>query len=576
MKSKKLIVLSLLLIVCLLAGCGSQVDTSESVNTSKVEEGSSVTEEDANVQIADKPSSYDLDLISGIEGNVSFDENQSKTASVDFLGDGQKKSVVLEDENGLTWKLAIPPNALIEEQTITMTAVNNIKSSLGELSGGVVLKPDGLKFIVPVTLSVKGRDIEKSGFIFSGNGTGEKLEFANAQRSSNTLDMQLHHFSSAFAVPPSDEVFEKYTKMADKQRNSAEAAARGLLRKPIEVSTPPSIPLKCHHDTEANDDFVLGIFIEEFNRPEHEVINALLSSAKSRVLLTGDEYDPEYKLELRLLNRLIKKANALLDKYRGQDDRYIPVVRAALNAEKNYMLLGGNADDVKFLLPKASAWAKEIADKYLKELIENHDYRNIHPVMKIAREAALFGANMGSFDEELKKALSFKLEYTNKINPGKEYSYEFEVKGEAPIDMTFGKLLGTGSGNYTKFSINDPESISKMSNMSATFPINVVITDFMPCESDTFNIYIDRFGAESEYITIDSSDPEVPPKTIVSEGMVHKLTSDLFQENKEESRYKFAVALKNGQKNAAEQNFTGTVKVFDVDFTLKLIHTPEG
>ncbi len=528
--------------------------------------------------VSNSNGTYALNLESGIPGSVSFEENVANTVSVDFITDGQEKNLVLEDENGLTWTLTIPSNALAGEQTITISAMKNINSSLGALSGGIVLKPDGLKFIVPATLSVKGNNIEKSGFVFSGNGDGGNLEFSEADRKQDSIDIQLYHFSTVFAAPPSGEAYDKYTRAADNQRKSAEAAAKELLKKPVNVPVPPSISLICHHDTEAQDDFVLDIFIEEFNKQELEIVNALISSARSHVLLTGDEYDPDYSLEIRLLNRLMNKAETLMDKYMDQEDRYIPVVRAALAAEKKFMLLAGSSGDAKSLLPKVAKWAKEIADKFLKELTENHEYKNIHPVIKIAREAALLGSNMDGVLEELQKALSFKIEYKNDFYLGIDRDMHVEVKGEAQINFMYDQNNAPpvdGTCKYTNFEVIGLEDDFKMvmDNMSDTFPIKLGIENFMPCKSDTFDICIDRFGAESESITL--TVPEIPAKTKTSPGFVHKATSDLFEDKKQDSIYKFGVNLKNGQKNAAEQNFSNSSDIAETTITLKLIHTPE-
>jgi outer membrane murein-binding lipoprotein Lpp len=102
---------------------------------------------------------------------------------------------------------------------------------------------------------------------------------------------------------PAGASIEELAERVDGERKSAEAAAKELLKNPVEAPFPPSISLKCHHDTEAQDDAIINKFIEEFNKPELEVLNALLSASGNKELLTGNLSDPKFNLELRVLNK---------------------------------------------------------------------------------------------------------------------------------------------------------------------------------------------------------------------------------------------------------------------------------
>ncbi len=376
-----------------------------------------------------------------------------------------------------------------------------------------------------------------------------------------------------------DDTVEKSAQNASEQRKAAEAAAKKLLKTPIDVQHPPSISLKCHHATEKQEDAIIDKFIEEFNKPELEVFLALISSATDTELTTGELPDRKFTLELRVLNRLIEKANTLITKYRGDEDKYIAVSRAAFSVEKRYQLLAGSGED-NSLLPKLSAWAKEIAEKYLRELKENHEYKNIHPIFKIAREAGLLGVDMGKYvNEDLRKALMFKIEYTNKMNSGRDWSFAYEVTGEAPLDLSLATTQisafeGEGIGRYVNFMVNGLEGgEAVMDNIAETFPIHFVVDNFNPCESDTFNIYMDRFGLGGESITMIPEEPDIPPKTVTGPA-VQGGTEYSFQENKQGDLYKFTVDLNNGNKNAAEKTFTASNERVEVELTLKLIHTP--
>lgn len=574
---KKTTLLLLLIAVFMLAACSSQgVGTGAESTVSDSAE--SEASEEGTVALVEKPQSYDLGLKAGIDGKVSFEEDTSNSTVLEFLADGQEKTAVLEDGNGLVWKLTVPANALAGRQQIEVTAMKNINSSLGELYGGVILKPDGLRFLESVTLSVSGKGVESSGFAFSGNGSGDRLEFSELKRNQGSIDMKLYHFSTAYADPMSEKTIKDMADMADEQRKSAEAAAQKLLKQPIEAPYPPSISLKCHHETEAQDEAVLKQFLEEFSQPEMEVLNALLSAARSSELLTGQLPDQDFKLELRLVSRLMKKANALINEYKGQEEKYIAVSRAALETERKYQLLAGSGGE-NSLIPKLSEWAKEIAVKYLQELKDKHEYKNLHPILKIAREAALLGADIDQLiNEDLRNALRFKVEYSNNMNTGRDWGFAFEVMGEAELDFSLvlqqPVIEGAGTGTYKNFQVNGLEDgTAVMENISQTFPIRFTVEGFNPCQSDTFTISMDRFGAESETVTLTPDDPEIPPKT-VSGGAVQGGTEYSFQDLKQENMCKFTVDLKNGSVNAADQTFTRDNDRVAVELNLKLIHTP--
>lgn len=549
----KKILLPILLAVALLAGCGANQEAGQSNHS-----GSNLNME--------------------INGTMSFEEDLSNVAGVDYLADGQSKSIVLKDPKGLTWELFIPVGALLDPQKITMSSMKTINSDLGEISSGVILKPDGLQFRSPVTLSVKWGDEGKSGVLLSGDGNGEKLQLSIIQRNQDTVEMKLFHFSTAYAAS-SQETIENLADMAKEQRSAAEKAAKKLLKQPIEVPEPPSISLKCHHETESRDEALIKQFIEAVGKPEMDTVMALLTAARSTQLITGNLPDDKFELELRLLGRLMKKANMLIDQYRGNEDMYMAVSRAALEAESKYQLLVGSGSETT-CLPKLSAWAKEIAKKYLKELVENHEYKNIHPIHKIAREGSLLGSNMDRFlNEELRSALCFKVESINKINEGRDWGFAYEVNAVVEIDLLKNPMLkiaeGIGEASYTAFQVNDlDDGEGILENMKETFPVRFLIEDFYPCESNIFYISVDCFGAQNETFTLIPDEPEIPPVT-KSVNVVQSASEQGFQEYKQDSVFRFPVELRNGQEVVAEKTFEVDKENVAIQYTLKLIHTPK-
>lgn len=577
---KKMQVLSLLLALFLLTGCAGPEAPSQMGDTSK-EEGSAVQAvipelEEDDVSLVDKPADYP-DLRALINGSISFEEDPSIQASVDFPADGTEKSITLKDGNGLTWELTIPADALAEPQTITIAAMKNIESSLGKISGGVVLQPDGLNFVAPVTLSVKGEAVGTPGLIFSGNSKGEELELPIAQEGQDSTGIMLFHFSTAYATSD-QQVLDSIAQDAKDSIRKLSALAKQILSKPIEVPVPPAIPIKCHHDTEDQDAIKLEKYLKDFYKPEGDLINALIAARKQMGFATSTS--PEVEIELQLMRRLIKKGNKLIRQYKGQEEMYLPVAVAVLKAEKDTALMGESLDGDYSFLPALAEWAYSIGQKYLDDLIRNHQYKNIHPIMKLARHAALLGTpKANKLLEELQQAATFQLETTNTTKIGiapsiVTYVVESKTKLMGLNINKDGVVRGDGSGTYKSFEVpilEGSELKLEMDQLGKSFGVRVGLDGFIPCQSDTFKILIDRFGAESETLT--SIVPGTPPVT-KTKPVVQQTCEKGFADKNQGGLYEFIVTLRDGQKVAVEQTFPASDKGMDIEFQVKLTHMP--
>ncbi|MGI5836342.1 MAG: hypothetical protein ACOX87_07605, partial [Chloroflexota bacterium] len=490
---------------------------------------------------------------------------------------GTEKTLSLESGNGLNWVLTIPAGALDHPETITMTDMKNVSSSLGDISGGVVLQPDGLSFTVPATLSVRGAGIETSGLLFSGNGKGEELELSIVQRNQDAVEMTLFHFSTAY-VSNDDTVIAGLAQDARDSIRKMSALAKQILKRPIEVPVPPAIPIKCHHDTEDQDAKKLEKYRNDFGKPEEGIISALIAAKRNLALTTGESTD--YTVELRLVNRLIKKGNMLIRQYKGQEDMFYAVSMVTLDAERQSALLGESLSEDYSFMPVLAEWAYSIAQKYLDGLVRNHEYKNIHPVIKLAATLAALSPPKGnSFLEQLQQALTFQLETMNTVTIGVAPSlvtYEVESKAEtrALTESKTGMVRANGTGTYKSFKVPPLEGSElklELKQLGSAFDVLVGIEGFLPCMSDTFTIYVDRFGAESETIT--SFVPETPP-TSKEKPVVQMTCEKGFADRKKDGLYAFVLTVRDGQEVAGEQTFTASDTGMDIRYEVKLTHTP--
>ena len=113
--------------------------------------------------------------------------------------------------DGTTYELAVPPEALVSPETLTLTPV----AKLGSMPGGkdalaVQFAPDGLTFARPATLRItppRPRARRPVGLAYSRSGAD--LELAPASRNGGSLVVEVSHFSGAGASTISERDFER-------------------------------------------------------------------------------------------------------------------------------------------------------------------------------------------------------------------------------------------------------------------------------------------------------------------------------------------------------------------------------
>ncbi|MHB8841415.1 MAG: hypothetical protein ACYC56_06465 [Candidatus Aquicultor sp.] len=530
-----------------------------------------------------------VNLKSDIPGGVTFTVNKKVTASLNYQDNGKDQVLTLVDGGGLTWRLNIPANAIMGNKKIKMTALNNVKNkTIGDLSGGVLLEPNGLYFIVPATLSVSGRNLEKNGVILTGDHNGKQLNYAINTSNGKTIETQLFHFSGAYAGEL-DDAFNKGTRKAAMDAyETIVDEAKALLKKPIEVTEPPSISLKCKKDEENEEDSAaVQEFIKASLEPEATLINRLLAQRKAYAQASGSDKMPSSnEWEIALGERMVKKGQLMIEQNKPKEDKFLAVTSFALAAEKNLNLLAvGSGTKLTTLLPSLATWAETVARKFVKEINNNHDYTYLGPAMKMFRYAAVLGANGQGYVDELEKSMRFRVEYENHVNAGSAKHFDIITKGEAKINLLTGKDTASGTGKYTSYIYRGiVKEFKSTLDMPNEYPVSAFLFNFEPCKSDTFDILIDNLGADSEkFVGTVSSEDFTFTKSKVAKGYVKAIVSRLFKDKKASASdaallggdfYKFSMQLKNKSKTAAEQTFEASDDRFSTKCTIKLIHDP--
>ena len=175
----KRIVALILVLSCLLTGCSRLDKLSENKTDSKTSgsEAADITEsgsysgvgaDDLEVEIVDTSPEL-MEFPSKSIGNASFTVETEKRAKLEYPADGKAQSISIMDASGIEWTLEIPKNALIDEEEISITPLNNIELDKypGSTLHGILLEPDGLEFIKSSSITIKKAGETVKGVILS-------------------------------------------------------------------------------------------------------------------------------------------------------------------------------------------------------------------------------------------------------------------------------------------------------------------------------------------------------------------------------------------------------------------------
>lgn len=146
----------------------------------------------------------------GLNVGVTLDQPRSQATTVP-LGGGTLEATAAD---GTHYTLTIPPDALLEPTSITMTPVMGLSGSpvTGSATLGVHLAPDGLRLHQPATLLIEplgGPAVEAMSFAYAGSGAG--FHGYPLGLSIDELRFDLMHFSGYVVVlGPAIEVSTPY------------------------------------------------------------------------------------------------------------------------------------------------------------------------------------------------------------------------------------------------------------------------------------------------------------------------------------------------------------------------------
>jgi hypothetical protein len=521
--------------------------------------------DNTEISVVDKISSENQEIKPASLGNVTIKKDSGRSVSSIMP---ENKELVLEvtDASGAQWTLTIPAYAIPARTEISMTPLSEIKNGSYPcaITSGVMLEPDGLKFDKPGKLTVKLSSNSSPHIMLTGDSEGNGLNFMNAEQAKGSVTAAIEHFSTAYFQPENDPHMRDLQNKTTEDYKSVLQLVKELLKRPIEVLHPPDISLECLTDEKYAQ---ASEFADKTLQPEMLYFDELTKLGKEMCLLGSEQAEKE-SLEYagRIFARLALKADQLITLTKDMNpDTFLATAKAVLRCYQLAFAFNYKVPDPDEAM---GAYAKKTADYCLAELRDKHNFKYTRAAFEIGRFSALLG-NENTVDEVI-RALTFKLEY--KLNFDQtmgDWRSTWVINGKAEIKYAPSKnsyFAGSGQGEYEPI-------VSTYQGMSAgSFPFNVKITKFDPCETNSIIFNFDALSAQSEtyWFTQKPSDKTDDP-------YVKKFLDYLMPP--ENGQYALTLPFKNEQEEVCNDTVRKEENAeagrFTVDINIKLTHTPK-
>ncbi|MDD4493219.1 MAG: hypothetical protein PHV32_02535 [Eubacteriales bacterium] len=549
-------------IIIFLTGCSLKNILQPSENAAVSEDGMNTTAKDP----AEKHTVEKLNLL----GDVTFvpDSDGAKEAVFSY----EETVLRVKDSSGFTWKLTIPANGLLSEETITMTPLKDVKDARGRELSGVLLEPDGLKFIMPATLTITGDGAEQ-GWIYCADHSGKNPEFILVQQPDGKIEGKISHFSSAIVDQNPNLLDPEKKAVLDNWVKKTIPKVKDLLEDDLELPNPPKIDLECYDD---DADAEVGEYKKELSGDETAYL-AGLAQAYAVYIKMGDPMAGEIR---PLLNQLSKRAEAKIvefyEKYSPDPERYflaVALIEDAAVAYGSQFITGeessGELDDSVFkrIMDILRDWGKQTMEYIIEQIRTKHNYKLM--AAALITNNMLQAADVNLLDK-LRDAFTFKVSFDGKLVDSDEHgTTTWSTKGEALVRLESVEkfaLSGEGVGMNTDYHTTDKVMVPFM--LTKDFPVDVQVY-LAPCGKEQAVVFIDKLGAES--LTYKDEDGQEYTAYSVFNGMWI-----LLKDNYDKKKNMFGVVMDFESGGAVfEETMKGSSETAEVTYTIRLEHSPQ-
>lgn len=497
--------------------------------------------------------------------------------SGDFVTN-QAKVISFTDPDGNEWTLIVPKNALMSNETITMRYISGVQQDVfsGSQCAGVVFEPDGLHFIEPVYLEVKGAAISDKSCFLSATSDGANLNFSRSVFSEGQLTATIEHFSSYITyTPTSQPQIDQLAQIAAEDYKHAVKEVKEFLNSPISV---PPVPPDVEYSCKSGMNRALNMYVARASQPESELIKRILAAGRASGLFGNEEDAIDYARQLS--SRLLRKAIKLIRTYSNDNKKLIPVMNFTINVLKNADSLGTDTN-LSDYLETFSDWTECAVKELIDEIKTKHTYTNLCKMMALLHGKAIIEPSfeqtegmLEAYQQELSDAYYFHLSYEGRITDTDSDGGQsvWEVSGEVALTFDMIKstdnglfLSGTGTCEYTDFTYNGKRD-TRLAPSLESIAVNVYITE----KKDNLymlSVNVDTIAPDSMVYT----DKDGDNMTIAGMKSVYNY---VFVDYYDGAYYNFDINLQNGLAEFTH-NISGEADSSQgsYDFTLK--HTPK-
>jgi|GEM_PF-2094761 len=530
-------------------------------------------------------------------GYYRFTPDLGHSASASFAADGNPISLSVTDAFSNIWTLTIPGDALIDPQTITMTAVTNIDSSQAVLpaSAAVVLGPDGTQFNDALTLTLTPpKPLGTNATLLGLKQDGSHIEWMATTARSNTYSTQLTHFSSVAITDPSASQLQPILNNANQLVADTKATIAGAAAYVKGKNAPPPPPYSewtCDPGSVATakaigDNYYNNAFAFDLDFVEHLTYNARQLNA----LGYAPDVATQALAEAGGVVGDMQRQTLILLRTAGQDRHYLPaIIEIALRLIKQAQLVGVGPDP--FILAELGGDLSKAGSDYIKDIKTQHRYSEVAVIPLIAKNMDLLAVSGGAnLIAAVQDAMSFTLnfdivvsEYLEDSAYGGYATWKVEAQSTIPIIYSsIGNLQGSKVCNYTSGSgeaVQDGFTAIYSLTSLPSFQENCGIM-FSDCpvlgmQTATVNLSSIPFIMEKWSLSVPGVPPVPQTYEVLWSGGVY-----CFSDFSTEQGYSFPATMQDGNGQAIQASFAGTSIILagatvtaTLQFTLQ--HTPK-
>lgn len=498
-------------------------------------------------------------------------------ASADCIA-GQAAVISFTDPDGNEWMLSIPKNALMSDETIHMQYITSVRQDVfdGDRSAGVVLQPDGLCFMAPVYLTVKGTGVTANSCALSATTKGDNLSFSRSVYTDGQLIATIEHFSSYITYTPATQPqINQLAQVAAADYKKTVSEVQEFLKTPISV---PPVPPDIEYSCEKGMNRALSMYVARASLPESELIKRILGAGRASGVLGNEQDALEYAKQLS--SRLVKKADKLIRTYKGDHKKLIPVLNLTFNVLRNADILGVDAH-LSDYLDTFSDWTQSAVKALIEEIKTDHVYTNLCKVMALLQGKAILepdfeqsDAMFDTYRQEIMDAYSFELSFDGRITDvdSEGVQSEWEVTGTAELSYDIGErsenglfLSGEGTCRFTDYTMGGKHDIT-LAPSSETAKVKIYITEK---KDDLYVLSVSLSTLVPDTLVYTDKDGSV-----ISLPGIGGIYRYLFPDTYDGAYYTFSLNLQNGLADVTH-NINGAAQSAQGVYDITLKHTPK-